>query len=393
MPVSFPLIDSLRRAVGVGLASFAGVVSTEAQPTHVDVTYTSGGTARPIPPRVERAQRMTPIAAAKFEFKRAADGGYTAAELDGIQGTLEKDYGTNVAQRVVREMLGKNVDKLTKDGVEWVQAKHASYNGHLQVFEMILRERLKDATAKLVDANFDGKLNESDVLWREGITSKVGMLLADQTRVAAAVKKACEDLASAGCQFGGNKFPSLLWKPVTPDSWTHVVAEGVKPSRAMQDLFKHGDKYTFECATAITIVHYKAMLDLLGPEDFDRICSDLKIGAWVNEDHLQKFRQTTGSRDFEASKERRDSLHVGEWGYYKNWDVSEAGFAAGWQGENVIYLGDGKFFGHPFGITTEEQVLSSLNGQRKEGSTKSAGFLDVRMGLKTELLKEDKVRE
>jgi protein-glutamine gamma-glutamyltransferase len=164
------------------------------------------------------------------------------------------------------------------------------------------------------------------------------------------------------------------------------------PHKALEDIFKRGSEYTFECATAITIVHYKAMLDLLGPKDFDRICSDLRIGAWVNEDHLHRYKSITGSA-VDATPDRRASLDVGDYGYFKNWDVSEAGFAAGWQGENVIYLGDGRFYGHPFGVTTEDEIVASLNGERKAGSTRPASFLDLRIQLLTGVLDEDRVPE
>ena len=45
--------------------------------------------------------------------------------------------------------------------------------------------------------------------------------------------------------------------------------------------------------------------------------------------------------------------------------VKPAARLEGWNGENVIYLGDGKYFGHPFGISDKPTILAYLNSVRR----------------------------
>src|SRR5688572_14292797 len=129
------------------------------------------------------------------------------------------------------------------------------------------------------------------------------------------------------------------------------------------------------------------MLDSLGPQTFDQICGDLKIGPWKNEDHLEGARLHLGDSGERASPQFQAGLKPGDYTYFKNWDVSAEGRAAGWQGENVIYLGGGEYYGHPFGITTGEHIVDYLNGQRNEGSTTPATMLDYKTQLDANLLK------
>ena len=65
----------------------------------------------------------------------------------------------------------------------------------------------------------------------------------------------------------------------------------------------------------------------------------------------------------EESPAKVDSrpLAAGEHGYIRNWGVSPEAVRGGWYGENVIYLGDGKYYGHPFGIATGETIVKFLN--------------------------------
>ena len=51
------------------------------------------------------------------------------------------------------------------------------------------------------------------------------------------------------------------------------------------------------------------------------------------------------------------------------------------QGENVIYLGNGQFFGHGLGVMSEREVIDGLNGMRRWGATKSAHRDDFELRL------------
>jgi protein-glutamine gamma-glutamyltransferase len=152
------------------------------------------------------------------------------------------------------------------------------------------------------------------------------------------------------------------------DGGVFTLKQGVEPADAVRDIFASPGKYGFECATAMVIVYYKAMLDLLGDEDFNRICGDLRIGPWAQEGDLASVKRSGGSGTEPASAASIAALKPGEYRYIRNWDVSAKGKAAGWQGENVIYLGQGKYYGHPFGVASAETIISHLNTHRVDRS-------------------------
>jgi len=132
-----------------------------------------------------------------------------------------------------------------------------------------------------------------------------------------------------------------------------------------------------------------------GERDFDRVCKDLKIGPWVQENDAAaawKIRGEGRSGKVASSPDVvKKDLKPGDYTYFKNWSVSLAGYNAGWQGENVISLGKGKYYGHPFGITTGEETVAYLNAHRRTtGTVKSASLLDLRASVDPRILKLDK---
>ena len=72
-------------------------------------------------------------------------------------------------------------------------------------------------------------------------------------------------------------------------------------------------------------------------------------------------------------------IGTGDHTYFKNPDFDPAHSA--FQGENVIYLGDGMYFGHGLGVVSEQGVIDSLNGLRKPGATKTAYRDDFELRL------------
>jgi protein-glutamine gamma-glutamyltransferase len=212
----------------------------------------------------------------------------------------------------------------------------------------------------------------------------VGQGLVDRATIGAALVQASLDLNKSGIDFElwqNHRFNPELWEPDALGAGTFHPKPGVRASEALLDIFENGERYGFECATAMVVVHYKAILDLIGPERFDRIGTDLIVGPWRYEWDLATVRRDKGSSMKPAAPERIGELRAGDYAYFKNWDVSPAGAAAGWKGENTIYLGKDEngvdlFYGHPFGVTTADKIVEHLNGHRNPGSTTSASMMD-----------------
>lgn len=71
-----------------------------------------------------------------------------------------------------------------------------------------------------------------------------------------------------------------------PEYWTltstggFLVRSDVRPSDAILDIYRNGTLYGFECATAIIIIYYQAILKSIGQLRFDSIFQHLYLYSW-----------------------------------------------------------------------------------------------------------------
>ncbi|MCU6602386.1 protein-glutamine gamma-glutamyltransferase [Peribacillus frigoritolerans] len=139
---------------------------------------------------------------------------------------------------------------------------------------------------------------------------------------------------------------------------TFTLQPGILPHAALVDIFMNGGLYAFECGTAIVVTFLKAILDLIGPRNFDYLFSDL---------FLYDFRPP---RNMALIVHQGRDYLPGDCVYFKNPDHDEA--TPEWQGENAILLGRNLFYGHGIGITTAQGIINELNSNRKPYATISA---------------------
>lgn len=137
----------------------------------------------------------------------------------------------------------------------------------------------------------------------------------------------------------------------------------VRSSEAIRDIFQNGSLYAFECATAIIILLYKAVLDVIGDQKFDVLFNNLYLYSWNYDHDLRLITLHHGAEAF-----------GGDIQYFKNPDVNPEWIE--WQGENVIKMGAGLYYGHGMGIKTASEIINKLNRVRIQGSTVSAYLMD-----------------
>ncbi|SEQ72307.1 protein-glutamine gamma-glutamyltransferase [Piscibacillus halophilus] len=163
---------------------------------------------------------------------------------------------------------------------------------------------------------------------------------------------------------GQAEFEVFAHSRCNPKYWNRTITGGfslrgdVLPSEAIQDIYLNSSLYGFECATAMLIVYYHAVLNTIGDQHFNRLFRGLYLYSWHSDSDLRL--QTVDT----------DHLIPGDVVYFRNPDVSPE--TRWWQGENAVVLEDGRFFGHGIGITSAEQIIESLNRHRRPGSRRSA---------------------
>lgn len=153
-----------------------------------------------------------------------------------------------------------------------------------------------------------------------------------------------------------------FWKR-TPEGG-FLLREHVKPSDAINDIFINGPKYATECATAMVIVYYKALLNVYSEVLFNKEFPVIHLMNWHYLDpKLAEIGLLRGAADYMPGDRR----------YFSNPDVDPE--TPYWQGENVIDLGNGLYYGHGVGIYNKDVFIRVLNRNRRDGD-ESAYLLD-----------------
>lgn len=183
--------------------------------------------------------------------------------------------------------------------------------------------------------------------------------LSTRTKIVQAAK-GLQESGAAFADFERSRCNERYWN-LTPQGGFQLRS-GVLPSDAIEDIYLSGRQYAFECATAIVIVMYKAILDSIDRNTFNAYFQNLLLYTWYYDNDL-RFIQT-----------RLPEAYPGDVLYFNNPDFSPE--TPGWRGENVILLGDGFYYGHGPGIRTAEGMLDILNRNRKPGSTTPAYLMD-----------------
>lgn len=132
----------------------------------------------------------------------------------------------------------------------------------------------------------------------------------------------------------------------------------VRPSAAIQDIYKNSSLYAFECATACIIIFYHAILNSIGDHLFNLIFQNLYLYSWHTDP------------DLELDTFYADHFLPGDVVYFNNPDFNPK--TSWFRGENAVVLSDDSFFGHGIGIRTAEQMIQSLNEYRNPKSNQSA---------------------
>jgi protein-glutamine gamma-glutamyltransferase len=159
--------------------------------------------------------------------------------------------------------------------------------------------------------------------------------------------------------FADSKANSDFWSRTSNGGWR--LNPNANPANAVNDIFSNGYKYATECATAMGIIYYKAVLEVYGEELFNKTFKSIYLMNWdIRDPLLAKV----------GMMNNVEKLLTGDRAYFANPDHSPD--LPQWQGENVIVLEDNLYYGHGIGINTAEHIINALNSKRKSGNPQSA---------------------
>lgn len=156
--------------------------------------------------------------------------------------------------------------------------------------------------------------------------------------------------------YSQSRFNPLYW---TKTSRGYVLKRNAAPNMAISDIYINGQEYAFECSTAMVIVYYYAVLNVIGPRYFNQLFRNLIVWNWSYDEDLRII--TKSGKDFIPG----DVL------YFHNPDFKHPV----WIGENAVYLGNNMYYGHDIGVVTKEKMIETLNSLRKPNATRSAYLL------------------
>jgi len=144
-----------------------------------------------------------------------------------------------------------------------------------------------------------------------------------------------------------------------------VLKKEVKPSDAINDIFINTRRYATECATAIVMLYYKAVLESYSAELFNKTFTEITLMNWQEMDEIMGV----------ATYRKLADYIPGDCRYFRNPDVNP--LTPEWQGENAIDLGNGDYYGHGIGIGKQEKIIAALNANRIEDAQASAYLMDT----------------
>ena len=176
-------------------------------------------------------------------------------------------------------------------------------------------------------------------------------------------------VASAALMAQGDaRFETFAGSQGNPAYWTitdtggFLIREDVNPSDAITDILENSQFYAYECATAILILYYHAILNTIGPKLFNEYFQDLLLYSW----HFDS--------DLVMQSVYTFYTIPGDVVYFKNPDFNPLTYW--WRGENAVVMGDDLYFGHGLGIKDAAYVIEFLNSTRKPDATKPAYLSD-----------------
>lgn len=170
--------------------------------------------------------------------------------------------------------------------------------------------------------------------------------------------------------FKDSRCNTLYWKRTASGGF--FLKPGVSAYAAIKDILENSQLYATECATAIVIVFYLAIVNIFPEKLFNKLFNAIYLMDWRYLDKDLGVKSIDEVPDY----------FPGDCRYFANPDFDPK--SPEWRGENTILLENGYYYGHGIGIKSDREIIRILNQLRKPDSTTSAHLIGlvVRPGYK-----------
>jgi protein-glutamine gamma-glutamyltransferase len=189
------------------------------------------------------------------------------------------------------------------------------------------------------------------------------LVSAFEQKLRTAIVAAALALNASGLRFAvfkDTRCNDVFWTRTSNGGWQ--LRRDANPANAVRDIFRNGSRYATECATAMGIVYYKAILEVYGDDLFNKTFANGAIYLMDWDIRAPLLRRVGQMQALNGAP-----LLAGDRAYFANPD--HALDLPQWQGENVIVLGDGRYYGHGIGVADAQHILNSLNSKRWSAAT------------------------
>jgi len=176
-----------------------------------------------------------------------------------------------------------------------------------------------------------------------------------------------EEVHKHCCAYPDNTHPPFLnatyWKSCGTMCFEPYNPFG-EASDAIEAIFAPGENTRLDCWTFMVAIEYYAMLKGIGRDKFNQKFpkgKGLEI-SWRGTTNVQGQGQNFIFNNYKTvSVSSAKELVPGDWVYFKNFpDYTIVNPGGLWQGENAIYMGNGKYQGFGSGLRTEPEMNKKL---------------------------------
>jgi hypothetical protein len=155
---------------------------------------------------------------------------------------------------------------------------------------------------------------------------------------------------------------SQYWQPTADGFGITLSAEGLKaPKQAILDLTHDSSQSRFDCNTALQVIYLASIIDVLDGEVFDRNFRTIELNGGTSEMKAIWLVRKEGAPQQEITKRPYPAYYPGDWMKIKcPWGVGAH------NGENVIYICPGYYYGFPGGTKSYLQWVWEISSWKKE---------------------------